>query len=125
VTATEGASGYALTLSEDELRRYQFMAEAARQTEQDLWQAAGIARGAAVADIGCGPGALFPAIMDVIGSGGRLIGVDANPRNRRSGAGHDRRPRLTKRDSAGRTGRGDVAARELGGRGDGPVRHRT
>jgi ubiquinone/menaquinone biosynthesis C-methylase UbiE len=79
VTATGGASGYALTLSEDELRRYRFMADAARQTEQDLWQAAGIAPGATVADIGCGPGALFPAIMDVIGPGGRLIGVDANP----------------------------------------------
>jgi SAM-dependent methyltransferase len=80
VTATGGASGYTLTLSDDELRRYRFMADAARQTEQDLWQAAGIAPGATVADVGCGPGALFPAIMDVIGPGGRLIGVDANPR---------------------------------------------
>jgi SAM-dependent methyltransferase len=79
VTATGRASGYALTLSDDELRRYRFMADAARQTERDLWQAAGIAPGATVADVGCGPGALFPAIMDVIGPGGRLIGVDANP----------------------------------------------
>jgi ubiquinone/menaquinone biosynthesis C-methylase UbiE len=31
-----------------------------------------------VADIGCGPGALFPAIMDAIGPAGRLVGVDGN-----------------------------------------------
>jgi len=78
MTAAGGASGYALTLSENELRRYRFMADAARQSEQDLWQAAGITPGATVADIGCGPGALFPAIMDAIGPGGRLIGVDGN-----------------------------------------------
>jgi ubiquinone/menaquinone biosynthesis C-methylase UbiE len=78
MTTTGGAPGYALTLSEDELRRYRFMADAARQTEQDLWQVAGIAPGATVADIGCGPGALFPAVMDAIGPGGRLIGVDGN-----------------------------------------------
>ena len=34
-----------------------------------------------MADIGCGPGALFPAIMDAIGPGGRLIGVDGNAGN--------------------------------------------
>jgi ubiquinone/menaquinone biosynthesis C-methylase UbiE len=78
MTATGRASGYSLTLSEDELRRYRFMADAARQTEQDLWQVADIAPGATVADIGCGPGALFPAVMDAIGPGGRLIGVDEN-----------------------------------------------
>jgi ubiquinone/menaquinone biosynthesis C-methylase UbiE len=54
------------------------MADAARQSEHDLWHAAGITPGATVADIGCGPGALFPAIMDVIGPAGRLIGVDGN-----------------------------------------------
>lgn len=78
MTATGGASGYALTLSEDELRRYRFMADAARQSEQDLWQTAGITPGATVADIGCGPGALFPAMMDAIGPAGRLIGVDGH-----------------------------------------------
>jgi ubiquinone/menaquinone biosynthesis C-methylase UbiE len=78
MTAAGGAPGYALTLSEDELQRYRFMADAARQSEQDLWQAAGITPGATVADIGCGPGALFPAIMDAIGPAGHLIGVDGN-----------------------------------------------
>lgn len=78
MAAAGGASGYALTLGEDEVRRYRYMAEAARQSEQDLWQAAGITPGATVADIGCGPGALFPAVMDAIGPGGRLIGVDGN-----------------------------------------------
>ena len=60
MTAAGGASGYALTLGEDEVRRYRYMAEAARQSEQDLWQAAGITPGATVADIGCGPGVCSP-----------------------------------------------------------------
>lgn len=78
MAAAEQASNYALMLTEDELRRYRYMADAARQSEQDLWRAAGITPGATVADIGCGPGALFPAIMDAIGRGGRLLGVDGN-----------------------------------------------
>jgi hypothetical protein len=48
MAAAGGASGYALTLGEDEVRRYRYMAEAARQSEQDLWQAAGITPGATV-----------------------------------------------------------------------------
>src|ERR671930_620517 len=41
---------YALRLSEAELARYAMMAELARTSEADLWQAAGIAPGAAVPD---------------------------------------------------------------------------
>src|SRR5262249_38069684 len=47
--------------------------------EADLWQRAGFVAGATVADVGCGPGAMFPAIVESIGSGGRLIGVDGVP----------------------------------------------
>ena len=36
---------YALTLSEAELARYQFMAERAAQVEADLWAAAGVVEG--------------------------------------------------------------------------------
>jgi len=67
---------YALQLSDVELERYRMMAEAAREAETELWQCAGIVPGATVADVGCGPGAMFPAIVNAVGAGGRVIGVD-------------------------------------------------
>ena len=70
------ADAYALRLSEAELQRYAFMAQAARTQEADLWTQAGIGPGAHLADVGCGPGALFPALVDVIGPAGHLTGVD-------------------------------------------------
>jgi SAM-dependent methyltransferase len=70
---------YALRLSEAELARYAMMAELARTSEADLWQAAGIAPGAAVADVGCGPGALFSAIVAAVGEQGSVTGVDGDP----------------------------------------------
>lgn len=73
------APDYALQLSEQELSRYRMMAEAAKEAEADLWKLAGFVPGAAVADIGCGPGAMFPAIVDSVGADGRLTGVDGVP----------------------------------------------
>lgn len=70
---------YALTLTEPELARYRMMAEAAREAEADLWSVAGIVGGATVADVGCGPGALFPAVVDAVGADGRVTGVDGDP----------------------------------------------
>lgn len=76
---TESRSdGYTLRLSEAELERYRTMAEGARTGERDLWAAAGIAPGATVADVGCGPGALFPALVAEVGERGRIIGVDGD-----------------------------------------------
>ena len=42
------------------------MAEQARVAESDLWQRARIVAGAQVADVGCGPGALLPALSDAV-----------------------------------------------------------
>ncbi|HKC26997.1 MAG TPA: methyltransferase domain-containing protein [Jatrophihabitans sp.] len=71
--------GYALQLSEEELYRYRLMAEAARESENELWDLAGIAPGAAIADVGCGPGAMFPALVDAVEADGSLVGVDGEP----------------------------------------------
>jgi cyclopropane fatty-acyl-phospholipid synthase-like methyltransferase len=72
-------TGYTLQLSEAELVRYRMMALAAREAETDLWRLAGIAPGARVADVGCGPGAMFPAIVESVGAHGRVVGVDGVP----------------------------------------------
>ncbi|MDT4926633.1 MAG: hypothetical protein QOG01_4346 [Pseudonocardiales bacterium] len=69
---------YSLALSDVELQRYTLMAEAARTAEFELWQLAGLVEGAKVADVGCGPGAMFPAIVDSVGTSGRVVGVDGD-----------------------------------------------
>ena len=40
---------------------------------------AGLHRGAKVADIGCGSGAVMPAILDIVGPEGSVTGVDLSP----------------------------------------------
>jgi len=72
-------SEYALKLSEAELARYQFMAESAAQAEADLWAAAGLAEGVAVADIGCGPGAVSAVLGRLVGPTGSVRAVDRDP----------------------------------------------
>jgi SAM-dependent methyltransferase len=70
---------YPLELDQTEVERYRTMAEAARQAEADLWQPAGVVAGARVADIGCGPGAMLPALATAVGPHGRVTAVDADP----------------------------------------------
>jgi SAM-dependent methyltransferase len=70
---------YALALSDMELQRYALMARMARESESELWSQAGMVPGASVGDIGCGPGALFAALVDAVGDGGRVRGVDGDP----------------------------------------------
>jgi SAM-dependent methyltransferase len=70
---------YALRLDEGEVERYRMMAEQARAAEVDLWELAGIGPGARVADVGCGPGAMLPALSGAVGADGRVHAVDADP----------------------------------------------
>jgi SAM-dependent methyltransferase len=77
--STQGRDEYALALDDAELARYRLMAEQARTAEADLWRLAGIVAGARVADVGCGPGALLPALADAVAPDGRVAGVDADP----------------------------------------------
>jgi len=74
-----GEGRYALRLDEGEVERYRMMAEQARAAEADLWELAGIRPGARVADVGCGPGAVLPALSAAVGPGGRVQAVDADP----------------------------------------------
>jgi SAM-dependent methyltransferase len=70
---------YPLELDQTEVERYQTMAEAARRAESDLWEPAGIVPGARVADVGCGPGAMLPALAAAVGPDGRVTAVDTDP----------------------------------------------
>jgi SAM-dependent methyltransferase len=70
---------YALALDEAEVARYRLMAEQARAAEAGLWQEAGIVAGAQVADVGCGPGALLPALAAAVEPGGKVAAIDADP----------------------------------------------
>jgi SAM-dependent methyltransferase len=72
-------TAYALALDQAEVARYRLMAEQARLAEADLWQRAGIAPGAQVADVGCGPGAMLPALADAVGPDGTVTAIDADP----------------------------------------------
>ncbi len=72
-------SEYPLQLSDVELARYQFMAETAAASEADLWTAAGVVDGAAVADVGCGPGAVSAVLARLVGPTGRVVAVDRDP----------------------------------------------
>jgi len=67
---------YTLTVSDIEIQRYLFMAEAAQATEATLWQEAGIVAGAVVADVGCGPAAVSAVMASLVGPSGRVIGID-------------------------------------------------
>jgi SAM-dependent methyltransferase len=67
---------YTYTLDEADLRRYRSMAARAVASEGKLWDAAGITAGAAVLDLGCGPGAFLPELAERTGPAGRVVGVD-------------------------------------------------
>lgn len=75
MTASENER-YTLQLSEPERMRYRMMAAFARDEEADLWRTAGVAPGARVADIGCGPGAVLTELAKVVGPDGVAIGIE-------------------------------------------------
>jgi SAM-dependent methyltransferase len=63
-------------VSDAEVQRYRFMAETAREHEQELWTAAGIVEGARLADVGCGPAAMSVVMAELVGATGSVVGVE-------------------------------------------------
>ena len=72
-------TGYVLTLSDAEVAGYRMMARRAAEDEADQWAAAGIAAGAVVADVGCGPGAVSVVLAELLGPQGRVQAGDRDP----------------------------------------------
>jgi SAM-dependent methyltransferase len=67
---------YSYSLDNAELARYDAMAARALAHEASLWDKAGIVSGAAVVDLGCGPGAFLAALAARIAPSGTVVGVD-------------------------------------------------
>ncbi|WP_200308477.1 methyltransferase domain-containing protein [Streptomyces adelaidensis] len=67
---------YSLTLDDSEIARYRLMADIAERRERALWTAAGVAPGARIADVGCGPGALSVRLADIVAPDGAVWAVD-------------------------------------------------
>jgi ubiquinone/menaquinone biosynthesis C-methylase UbiE len=67
---------YSFTLDAAELARYDAMAARAVEQEAHLWDSAGILTGAAVVDLGCGPGAFLAALAGRTAPSGTVVGVD-------------------------------------------------
>ena len=61
---------YSYSLDNAELARYDAMAARALAHEASLWDKAGIGSGAAVVDLGCGPGAFLAALAARIAPSG-------------------------------------------------------
>jgi SAM-dependent methyltransferase len=70
---------YSFALDQAELARYDAMAARALEHEAGLWQMAGICAGAAVVDLGCGPGAFLAALAARTAPSGTVAGVDDSP----------------------------------------------
>jgi SAM-dependent methyltransferase len=68
---------YSYALDQAELTRYDAMAARALEHEAGLWDTAGIITGAAVVDLGCGPGAFLAALAARTAPSGTVAGVDA------------------------------------------------
>jgi ubiquinone/menaquinone biosynthesis C-methylase UbiE len=72
-----GMPEYSFALDQAELARYDAMAARAVEHEAGLWDTAGIITGAAVVDLGCGPGAFLAALATRTAPSGTVVGVDA------------------------------------------------
>src|SRR4051812_27545037 len=70
------ASDYSYVLDAAEIDRYRALARRALERERLAWARAGIVPGAAVVDLGCGPGALLCALAERTAPGGLIVGVD-------------------------------------------------
>lgn len=67
---------YTLAVSEAEIARYRLMAQRALADETRQLALAGVAEGAVIADVGCGPAAMSVELATMVGPSGRVIAVE-------------------------------------------------
>ena len=71
---------YTMGTDDAELARLRDQHATWAQQAERLWSRAGIAAGAHVLDLGCGPGFTTRALADVVGGDGRVVGRDISTR---------------------------------------------
>src|SRR5262249_46898734 len=71
---------YALGHSEQELQRLSRQGQALAPFTRQLFEEAGISRGMHVLDVGCGSGDVAFLAADLVGSSGKVVGVDRERR---------------------------------------------
>jgi ubiquinone/menaquinone biosynthesis C-methylase UbiE len=76
LTAGSEASHYALTPSPHEARRLLLQSEIIRPVTERWLREAGIGLGMRVLDVGCGTGEVTAMVAELVGEGGRVVGVD-------------------------------------------------
>jgi len=82
MATTPEPAAYALQISEQEIGRYRLMAARAVENESDMWQRAGVAAGARIVDVGCGPGAMLVELARRAGPTGEVVGVEPDAPSR-------------------------------------------
>src|SRR5262247_2672440 len=71
---------YVLGTDDGELQRLGFQHRVWSAPAFALWERAGVHRGAAVLDVGCGPGYGTLDLARLVGEQGRVLGVDVSER---------------------------------------------
>ncbi|HEX6522247.1 MAG TPA: methyltransferase domain-containing protein [Streptosporangiaceae bacterium] len=71
-------TGYVLALDDAAVQRFLLAGRLAEGAERTKWAAVGIAPGARVADIGCGPGAIATLLASLVAPGGTVLGIDSD-----------------------------------------------
>lgn len=70
------STSYTLAVSDAEVERYRLMAQTAVTDEARQLELAGVAEGAVIADVGCGPAAVSVELARMVGTSGRVLGVE-------------------------------------------------
>lgn len=79
-TASPQENEYVLGTHDEELVRLGFQHRAWARYTFRLWEDAGFGPGQTILDVGCGPGFASMDLARIVGSTGRIIGVDASAR---------------------------------------------
>jgi precorrin-6B methylase 2 len=82
MTTSPEPAAYALRISDAEVDRYRTMAARALEREAATLQRAGVAAGARIVDVGCGPAAMLVELARIAGSAGEVVGIEPDPASR-------------------------------------------
>ena len=80
VSRVKADADYVLGTHDEEIERLGLQHRVWRATVLKAWAEAGIIEGSRVLDLGCGPGHATIDLAEIVGPGGRVLGLDRSPR---------------------------------------------